>query len=244
MQLSRFHFISFALCLTLFMMTGASQEAKSQVLMSLLFGDDLNSETNLFGIHLNESTNHFSNYSDTKDLRSFNLGLFFGHKFNDKYMLNLEMLAKYRRGVKGIPFTESDNPDINSLFAESTAARTINYLSVPISFRYYHTERLFLEMGPQVSMRLKAWDIFEVEESNDLMEYRRDIRDQVSKFDLGYLIGIGMMIGKDKINAIGIRHHKGFNDALKDQAGSQKHSQWAVYANLPVGRGKMKQNNQ
>lgn len=223
------------LCLTL-----PSTPGRGQVILSLIFGDELNSEKNLFGIHLSGSTNHFSNFPDTQDLRAFNLGLFFTHKFNEKYMLNFDLLAKYQRGVKGIPFYDSGNEDINGIFEGKTGARRINYLSIPVSFRYLASERLFFEAGPQISMRTKAWDVFETEIADDPIEYRHDIRDQVSRFDLGYLAGIGLIIGKDKINALGIRHQKGFTDTLNEQEGSQKHSQWSIYANLPIGRGKMK----
>lgn len=231
-------FILFGLILGFGILT--PNKANSQVLMSLIFGDDLNSEKNLFGLHMNESTHHFSNYVTGKDLRSFSMGLFFSHRVNEKWMWNIEMLAKYKRGMKGLPFYDLGDEELNTLFQESTVAKTIKYLSVPFTMRYYRTEKLFLEFGPQVSMRMKAWDIFETREDGNKLTYKHDIRDQINKFDIGYVIGIGLMVGKEHINAIGIRHQQGFSDVIKDTPGNQHHSQWALYANLPIGRGKMK----
>lgn len=231
---------AFVFCLVFGLAAFTSQKAQSQVLMSLIFGDDLNSEKNLFGLHMNESTHHLSNYGPGKDLRSFSMGLFFSHRINEKWMWNLEMLAKYKRGMKGLPFYDLGDEELNALFQESTAAKTIKYLSVPFTMRYYRTEKLFLEFGPQISMRMKAWDKFETKDGANKLEYKHDIRDQINKFDIGYVVGIGVMVGKDHINALGIRHHQGFSDVIKDSPGNQHHSQWALYANLPIGRGKMK----
>ncbi|MEP0713129.1 MAG: PorT family protein, partial [Algoriphagus sp.] len=58
-------------------------------------------------------------------------------------------------------------------------------------------------------------------------------------FDVGFVSGIGLYIDKDRLNSVGVRYHGGFSDVMKDQAGKQNHSQIAVYANLPIGRGKM-----
>ncbi|SHO64368.1 outer membrane beta-barrel protein [Algoriphagus zhangzhouensis] len=241
MELSRSSWKSvFAFSLTLGLLALAPQRANSQVLMSLIFGDKLNTEKNLFGLHMNESTHHFSNYQTGKDLRSFSMGLFFSHRVNEKWMWNLEMLAKYKRGMKGLAFYDLGDEELNALFQESTADKTIKYLSVPFTMRYYRTDKLFLEFGPQISMRMKAWDVFEVKNGASKLEYKNDIKDQINKFDIGYVIGLGLMVGKDHINAVGIRHHQGFSDVIKDTSGNQHHSQWALYANLPIGRGKMK----
>jgi len=231
---------AFVFCLILGFTVLNPKNANSQVLMSLIFGDDLNSEKNLFGLHMNESTHHLSNYQPGKDLRSFSIGLFFSHRVNEKWMWNLEMLAKYKRGMKGLPFYDLGDEELNNLFQGSTATKSIKYLSVPFTIRYYTNEKFFLELGPQISMRMKAWDIFEVNEGSNKLEYKHDIRDEINRFDIGYVAGIGVMVGKEHINAVGIRHHQGFTDVIKDTSGNQHHSQWAIYANLPVGRGKMK----
>ncbi|TDQ19688.1 outer membrane protein with beta-barrel domain [Algoriphagus boseongensis] len=212
----------------------------SQVLMSLIFGDKLNSEDNLFGIHLNESLNTISNFEPSQSTSSFNLGLFFSKRMNDKWMLNLEMLAKYRRGANEIPAYSLGDENLDQLFQNTSVTREINYLSLPLSARYFLGERFFLEAGPQISLRTGAKDIFESSEDKDILSYKKDIRDQVNRWDFGYLTGIGFMIGKDQVNTLGIRHHESWSDVLIEEPGKQTNSQWALFVNLPIGRGKMK----
>lgn len=215
-----------------------NQCLQAQVIMSLLFGDKLNNESNLFGLHLDYSSNSFSNFKPSNALNSFNLGLNFTHRFEGKIEMNVGMLAKYRRGATGLPAYELEESSLNSIYADTEVERRINYLSMPVTFRYRTEKGLFAELGPQVSYHLKAIDRFEADTSDGLLELDVDVRDQIRKVDLSAVFGIGSYFGKDKVNAIGIRHHAGLTDILKEVSGKQHYSQWALYANLPIGRGK------
>lgn len=216
-------------------------QAKAQVLISLIFGDKINSEKNYFGIHLNESFNSISNFQDTKSLATFNLGLFFSHRFDEKWMLNVEALPKYRKGAKNLEAYSLGSPELDESFADAKVSRTINYMGLPVTMRYFVATSWFVEAGPQLNMRLKARDIFEIEPDEDEAFYKNDVRDQVSKWDFGLVMGTGMFIGKDHAKAVGVRYHKGLSDVLPNLADKQTHGQWSLYLNLPIGRGKMKQ---
>lgn len=227
------------------MMLGSAgmQNSQAQVLMSLIFGDKLNTENNYFGLHLDQSFNSMSNPESHKSFRTFNMGLFFSHKLDEHWMINFDMLAKYRRGVKGLDTYSLGDEALDEVSSEAEVSRSINYLSVPITMRYYASRSIFLEAGPQLSMRLGARDVFEISNDKDQGTYKNDIRDQVNKWDTGVVLGAGMMIGKDKVNALGLRYHGGFSDVMPDFSEKQKHNTWAIYANLPIGRGKMKSSN-
>lgn len=211
---------------------------QAQVIMSLIFGDKLNNENNLFGLHMDVSSNQFSNFEPSKSLSTFNLGLFFTHKWENSWEINVDMLAKYRRGVKGLTPYPLQDASLTTQFADADVERRINYLSVPISFRYKVKNGIFGEFGPQVSYRLKANDIFETSPADGDLELRVDVRDQIQKMDFGLIFGVGTYLGKDQVNAFGIRYHAGLTDIMQEVDGSQKYGQWALYANLPIGRGK------
>ncbi len=212
---------------------------QAQVLLSLIFGDKLNTEENAFGIHLDYSFNNISNLPESNYQGSFNLGLFFSHKFDDHWEMNLDLLAKYVRGAKGIPAYPLLDPSLDSQFSGTRINRRINYLSAPITIRYRNKNGVFLEAGPQFALRTKkAFDYFETDLPDGDLSLKVDIKDQVSQFDISYVFGLGMYIGKDKINALGIRYYGGLINVMKNLESGNKYSQFAIYTNLPIGRAK------
>ncbi|UZD21789.1 porin family protein [Algoriphagus halophytocola] len=207
--------------------------------MSLLFGDDLNNENNMFGLHMNYSWNNMTNLTESEAMANFNLGLFFTHKFENNWQLNVDMLAKYRRGASGIPAYDLGDENLNDYYGDIDFTRSIKYLSLPITMRYELPKRVFLELGPQVSFRLKAIDEFEAELPQGDITLDVDIRDEVQRFDFGYVAGIGWFFDKESLNAIGFRYNGGFTDVMKNDANKQAHQQWGFFCNLPIGRGKI-----
>ena len=218
---------------------GLQTGLQAQVIMSLIFGDKLNNEENMFGLHLDYSWNNMSLSGAQDPLRSFNFGLFYTHKFDENLHVNVDLLAKYQRGAAGIAAYDLDDPSLNNFYADSEVTRKINYFSIPATMRYAFQGTYFVELGPQISFRIKAQDIFEADLTQGDLTLERDIRQQVNRFDFGFVSGIGMYIGKEKVNAFGLRYQGGFSDAMKNLAGKQNHSQVAIYADLPIGRGKM-----
>lgn len=225
--------VLFGLCMSL------ASSSQAQVIMSLIFGDKLNNEQNLFGIHLDHSWNNMSLTQAQDPMNSFNLGLFFTHKFDENWHLNIDLMAKYQRGAAGIPVYDLEDPSLNAFYADAEVLRKINYFSIPASMRYAFKGAYFVELGPQISIRTKAKDIFEASPPQGDLTLEVDIREGVKRMDFGFVSGIGMYIDKDRVNALGLRYQGGFSDVMVDQAGKQNHSQIAIYVNLPIGRGKM-----
>ncbi|WP_224489228.1 outer membrane beta-barrel protein [Robertkochia flava] len=215
-----------------------------QVLMSLIFGDDLNSDKMAFGIHLDQSWNDYSHIDEGKPLRSFNLGLFFTRKFGGHWRGNLAMLAKYKRGTSELAPYSLNDAALDISFAEAQVAREINYLSIPITMQYVLNFGGFMELGPQVSFRTRARDIFKTNYEENTLVYINRIDDEVARWDFGWLAGIGYYLGKEKLTAIGFRYHGGFSDVLKNETGNQTNMQWAIFAQIPIGRGKMKRDSE
>ena len=94
--------------------------ARSQVILSLIFGDKLNSEELMFGIHMQYSWNTLSNMEPSSSLKKFNLGLFLTYKLNERWQINTEPMAKYSRGATGMtPYTLGD-PALDATFASGS----------------------------------------------------------------------------------------------------------------------------
>ena len=212
----------------------------SQVILSLLFGDKLNSEESIFGIHVDYSFNELSGYADTNSLNSLNLGLFYNYKFNDRFRGLVELMAKYKRGVEGLAVYDLQDPELNDLFEDGEVTRKIKYFSVLPIGQYVTKPGIFLEAGPQISMRIKATDIFFTKTEQGDLELERNIKDNITTFDFGFIAGIGYYVDKAKTLAVGFRYQGGFSDVVKDD-GTQQHQQFTLYTNIPIGRNKSKQ---
>lgn len=225
---------------TFFLFFGIVSYSNAQVLMSLIFGDKLNTENNAFGLHANYSLNGITNFEDSKalGLGSLNLGLFFSRKFDDHWAWNLELLGKYVRGAKGAPAYSLMEPELDALYSGTKYDRKISYLSAAPTIRYLTDLGFFLEGGAQFSWRTrKAKDYFEKKVPDGELSLEVDVKSQINPIDASYIVGIGAFIGKSKIDAVGIRYVGGIVNVMKNQ-GNNKHSQVAIYYNLPIGRGK------
>lgn len=213
-----------------------STKARSQVLMGLIFGDDLNSEKLIFGIHLNHSWNGLSSLPESANLPTFNLGLNFNYKLSNHFRGQIEMLAKYKRGAGNLPVYSLNDSHLDALYKNGKISREIKYLSIPVSIQYVTHWGVYAEIGPQFSMRIKATDVFQADTENGDLELKKNIKDMVNLWDLGWQVGIGYYIAPLKTTAVGVRYYGGFSDVLKHDEARQSHQQWAVYANIPLGR--------
>ncbi len=209
--------------------------AKSQVLMSILFGDKLNSKELSFGLHANYSWNTLAATNNEKALTSFNFGLFFTYHFNEHWHANLEMLAKYKRGAGGLPVYDLQNDSLNNLFKTGSVERQISYVSLPMTIQYMFDPGIYIELGPQFSLRTKAKDIFSTDRSEGELKLERDVEDNINRWDFGWLGGVGYKLGKARLVAVGIRYFGGFSDVVKNEPGKQLNQQWGFYTNIPIG---------
>ena len=88
------------ICLVLFLCVA---EAHSQVLISLLFGDKLNSEGVEFGLDGCLNYSKLSGLEEAKYLRSFNLGFYFDFQLKKSaYSLRTGVMVKSSRGTKSL----------------------------------------------------------------------------------------------------------------------------------------------
>jgi long-subunit fatty acid transport protein len=209
--------------------------ADGQIILSLLFGDKLNSESLSFGIHLDYSWNQFTGIEKEKPLKNLNLGLFFTYHINERWHANLEMLAKYKRGADKLPPYDLGNDTLNGLFVDGSFSREIHYLSLPITIQYLLPAGIYAEIGPQFSFRTKAKDVFSADLPEGKLELEKDIRADINRWDMGWLAGVGYRIQRSNGISIGLRYQAGFSDVAKTWNGKQQHRQWGIYANIPIG---------
>ena len=212
--------------------------ANSQILISLLLGDVLNSEKVEFGLDGGVNYSNIANLEPSKTLPLFNLGFYFDIKFKQSLMLHTGVLVKSNQGADKLNPYSLDNPNLDEVFATGYVSRKINNFSVPIMLKYRFAKLFHVEAGPMLALRTKGYDEFKTSiVDDDDISYKLDIKDNYKRIDAGIMGGVGMKLSKvPKSSQIGIRYYYGLVDPLKENTGkSQNFSSFYLYFSIPIG---------
>lgn len=212
--------------------------ASSQILISLLFGDALNSEKVEFGLDGGVNFSNINNLDPGKSLALLNLGFYFDIKFTQQFMLHTGVLVKSNQGADELNTYSLNNPNLDSVFVNGYVTRKIANFSVPILMKYRFATYFHVEAGPMLALRTKGYDIFNntISDKDDL-SYKLDIRDNYKRIDAGIMVGTGFKVSKiPKSTQVGVRYYYGLVDPLIDNPGdNQNFSSFYIYVSIPIG---------
>ena len=124
-----------------------ASQANSQVIIALLFGDKLNSDKLEFGLAGGLSLSNVSNFYDTKTRGSFNLGLYFNIKLDDRWYIRAEAVPKFPTGASELNPYSLNDANLDSLLHDAEVTRKIKNIALPILIRYRIGNLLFAEAG-------------------------------------------------------------------------------------------------
>ena len=220
---------------------GFSTLAHSQVLITLLFGDKLNSPNMEFGLHASANITTLSGIEGVNYASNLNLGFFFGIRLSDKWSLHPELYVKSTSGAKNLPtyaIGDPDNPELDPILLDADLERKIGYFQLPVLVRYKLKYGIAIEAGIQPSLRTKVRDVFTDQiVTKDDFQYTNERNDDFNRLDFGLTGGIAWRLRKDgKGMVIIARYTQGLVNTLKDNTGSpQKNSGFAIGALIPIG---------
>jgi len=236
-------FLAFLLFLTIILF---SQTAKSQILISLLLGDKLNSDKIEFGVDGGFNWSYLSGIDNSKDLRSFHLGFYFDFKLKEHWYLNTGVRVKSNVGATNIAPYSVDEKHVDTVFSNGHITRKIGYFYVPAHIKYRFGKQFFAMAGFQVGLRNSANDNFtNTIYDKDDVGFKYDIRDYVKRLDAGLSGGVGYKFKGTGMN-LGITYYYGLVDVMKDSDLAQyntnsKNSTFYIYVSIPVGAHKSKE---
>ncbi len=234
------------LLLLLLFTFAVNQLTQAQVLISLIFGDKLNSDKMEFGLLGGLNFSNMPELSGAEAIPGFHLGFYFDIKLDDKLFLHPGVIMKSPLGTRGLaPYSTGDD-NLDQLFETNNGelARKLRYFHVPVLLKYRFMDQLFVEGGMQLGLLNKAFDEFtaSVEEDDDLV-YTVDIKDQIQKIEAGIALGAGYKLLKGQGMQFGVRYFWGLTDTLKDNPGDAvRNSSLYVYVTIPVGKNKQSDN--
>ena len=215
--------------------------ANSQVLISLLLGDKLNTGKIEFGLDGGLNLSTIQGLPGANVLPGFNLGFYFDIKLKDpSWMVNTGVIVKSPLGAKGLPVYSLNNTYLDSAFAGGTVARKLRYFNVPVMVKYKFENNLYVKGGIQLGLRSKAFDDFtnEVVDKKDL-NYKLKIKDQFHPLDAGLAFGLGYrLMGGNGMN-IGMQYYLGLIDVVIDDVSPNQYNRSLyITVGIPIGKGK------
>ncbi|MBK0371233.1 porin family protein [Flavobacterium agrisoli] len=217
-----------------------SLNAQSQVLISLLFGDKLNSPLIEFGLEGGANFSTISNTESSGMNPGFNLGFYFDFKFknNPQWMVNTGVIVKSPMGAKDIGVYSLNDADLDAVFANGNVNRELRYFNVPILIKHQFNNNIFLKAGPQFGLLSKAFDKFTVEVNKEDVEYKNKIRDQIHVVDAGIALGAGYHLNVAHGINLTLQYYHGLVPVMKGDGPNQYNRSLYITAGLPIGKAK------
>lgn len=216
------------------------QSVNSQVLISLILGDMLNSPKVEFGLEGGANFSTISNLEGAKNTTDFNLGFYFDFLLkNPSWAVNTGVIVKSSMGADGLAVYSLNDENLDNAFAEGHVDRKINYFNVPIMIKYKFDNHIYVKAGTQLGLLSKAYDEFKNDYEGENLEYKNNIRDQIHVIDAGLAIGAGYrLMGGNGMN-IGVNYYYGLVTVMKgDLNPNQYNRSFYITAGIPIGKGK------
>lgn len=214
-----------------------AQSSQSQILISLLLGDKLNSGNLEFGLDGGFNRSYLSGVDNAKGFNNFNLGFYFDFRIMNNWYVNTGVRVKSNLGATNIsPYILGDE-DLDSVMTDGHVTRKISYFHVPLHIKYRFVKQFYVMGGVQAGLRSKAKDLFySTFRDKDDTEVSIDIRDQVKRLDFGMSGGVGYKFKGTGMN-LGITYYYGLVDIMKDSNIDSKNSSFYIYVDIPIGAG-------
>lgn len=211
----------------------------SQVLISLLLGDKLNTGKIEFGLDGGLNLVGIDGVSPSSSKPNFNLGFYFDLKLkNPSWMVHTGVIVKSTMGARNIAAYPLNDALLDEVFKKGAVVRKLAYFNVPLTIKYKWRHGFYAEGGIMLGLLHKARDEFLTSvNSKDDLSYTIDIRDGYHPLDAGLIGGVGYRLMRRNGMNLGIRYYYGFVDTT---IGDKGHFNRALYfsVGIPVGIGK------
>ena len=227
--------------LGLFLLVSIS--AQSQVLITLLLGDKLNSDGLEFGLEGGMNWTQVSGF-ESKDFASkWNLGFYFDIRIKNQLSLYTGVLVKSNMGIDGL--TDKDLTTLNAYIYKDqnavpivgTYSHKMSYFLVPILLKYKFKNQIHVAVGPQLGLMYKSWIEFNSDvDGKDaiLKDYNKD---EINKIDAGIMVGLGYRFFQGTGWTLSAKYYYGFVDVYKNISGT-KNSSIFLELDIPIGAAK------
>lgn len=221
----------------IFLLALSVNSSQSQVLISLLLGDKLNSDGLEFGIEGGVNNSFINGLETNKLLSTFNLGFYFDIRMKNQWFLYTGVLVKADMGANDLTTNDLKTLNIDTYEEVGNHKQIINYFIVPALAKYKFKNRFYLEAGPQFGLMHKPYVQYDATYDGIDAQIKEYNEDNINRIDAGMLGGCGYQFLKGWEMSIGLKYYYGLVDVYKNIPGSNNNSLF-LKVNIPIGAGK------
>ncbi len=208
--------------------------SQSQILISLLLGDKLNSDKLEFGLEGGLNWSNISGMETNNYARFFNLGFYFDLKVHDQWAMYTGVLVKSNLGVDKLTENDLEFLQARTYPEEGDYRQVVNSFLVPALAKYNFKNHIYIEAGPQFALRYKGYVEYKSDIEGLEAKVREDNKDLIKKMDVGVVGGIGYKLLKGRGWTFGVKYYHGFIDMYKNRSGTTS-SSINLKLNVPIG---------
>jgi hypothetical protein len=225
----------------------AGTMVQSQVLITLIFGDKLNSDGLEFGLEGGANWTNISAMETNKLASKWNLGFYFDVRLKKQWFLYTGVLVKSNFGVDKLSDADMNTLgtkiyfDNNGNRLEGDYNQKINSFMVPALVRYKFKNYMYVEAGPQFSLMYNSFVQFDTKVDDSEATFKQYNKDKINKIDAGVMGGVGYKLSHRKTGwTLGLKYYYGFVNVFKGISGTNNSS---IYLKLeiPIGAGEKAQ---
>lgn len=208
---------------------------KSQVLISLIFGDKLNSNGVEFGITGGENFGLITGMELQDYYKDWNLGFYFNLRIKEgPWFVYTGVLVKSKLGTY-LSKNEVVKLGVDTFSLDGTYAQKSSTFIVPVFLKYRFKNRIHFEAGPQFGLVYKANVEYKYENAGNSALIIQKNRDLLNRIDAGIGIGMGYRFNDKATGAsIGLKYYYGFVNVYKGISGT-KNSTIFLQLDIPFG---------
>ena len=221
----------------LIMLFAFGYQAHSQVLITLLLGDKLNSDKLEFGLEGGYNWATLSGMDAKRPLSTINLGFYFDIQLKKQLRLYTGVLVKSKLGIDNLSANDLTLLQSTTYDEEGTYSQQLNYFLVPILAKYNFKSNMYFELGPQAGLLHKAWVEYNSKIDDKEATVKEYNRDDINRIDFGLMAGIGYKMFQGTGWSFGVKYYYGLVDVYKNRSNT-KNSSLFLKVSIPIGAGK------
>ncbi len=209
-------------------------ETQSQILISLLLGDKLNTGNIEFGLEGGFNWAWISGMETNKALSNLNLGFYFDIKIKDQWYLDTGLLVKSTLGVDNLTDKDLAFLGVDTYEDDGNYSQRMNYFLVPALVKYKFKNNVYVEAGPQFGLMYKGWVEYIATIEDKTTRVKDYNTDMINRLDAGLTAGVGYRLLKGLGWTLGAEYYYGLVNIYKDASGN-KNSSLFFKVNIPIG---------
>jgi hypothetical protein len=216
-------------------------KGSGQVLITLIFGDKLNSPGLEFGLEGGVNIMQITGLQSPRALPRFNLGFYFDIRLKNQWYLYTGVLVKSGMGSNKLTYNDLIALESEIIADGGTFSQRLESFIVPVLIRRRIFKLGYIEAGPQLAYVYDGFIRHTYSDGDIDFDIQENNRDQLNRIDAGFVLGAGFRLREGVSPSFGVKYYFGLTEVYQNVSGYQNRG-WFMKAHFPIGATKAKAN--